>query len=133
MLVQQLPIYNKTRQFVRDYICVYEKMRNLHKHRLGAYIYDKALGLSWYLKKANRNVSDASVRNAYIEDFLDELDSVVNGVRLAYECRIIDVKAHARLSGYLVEIGKQATAWKNGRPKDNQLDCQQSKDVGREP
>lgn len=119
MLVQQLPIYNRTRMFVRDYILVFERMKNLHKHRIGAFIYDKALGLSWYLKKANRFVYDDASRVSYIEDYLDELDSVGNAIRLAYECRVIDTKTHARLSEHVVDLGRQATAWKNKKKPEH--------------
>ena len=115
--------------FVRDYIIVYEKMRNLHKHRIGAFIYDKALSLAWYLKKANRYVYDDAMRVSYIEDYLDELDSVSNAIRLAHECRVIDTKTHARLSDVVVELGRQATAWKN---KAKSPGCPQSTDSGRD-
>lgn len=132
MLVQQLPIYNKTRMFARDFIFAYEKMRNLHKHRLGAFVYDRTLRLAWYLKKANRHVNDDAARNGYIEDYLDELDTIANALRLAFDCRIIDVGTHSRFGDQIAEMGKQATAWKNKRTS-NRPGCPPSTDAGSEP
>lgn len=112
MAVSQLPIYNHTRQFIEEYIRVYERIKKLHKYHIGSYIYDKALLLPMLIKKADRAKEDAAVRISFLEDYLDELECVGNGIRIAMDVSVIDHKAHARLSEQLVGLTKEATAWK---------------------
>ena len=110
---QNLPIYRRTSEFIIAYIKVYENMRNLHKYRMGAYIYDNLVRLPWFVKKANRYVDER--RQTYIEDYLDELENIGNALRICHDTRMIDSRAHARLAEYVVELGKQANAWKRCR------------------
>lgn len=108
-----LPIYNATRAFIVDYAKVYERIKNLHKHRVGAFVYDKSLELVSCIVRANRYEAGSKERVSALQDYLDLLDEIVCGLRVAKDIQAIDEKASARLSEKIVQLTKQSKGWKN--------------------
>lgn len=112
---KDLPIYRAGYELAKSVMGAAKNFPRDFRHSLGKTLQEEVILLVRDIYKANAAINKLN----YIDSILERLSAVEMLSQMAFDFRIMSVKAISEIAGHVAAIGKQAGGWRNYANKGN--------------